>query len=72
MWKMKSAPSHLSTSAEGWSKLKSEWTIKQLLHMSGQNSVEIHPSENQMKNALPYTSNLEGMGDLVINAYVQR
>ena len=38
----------------------------------GQNSVEIHPSENQMKNALLYTGIPEGMGDLVINAHVQR
>ena len=39
--------------------------------MSGQNSLEIHPSENQIKNTLPYTGILEGMGDLVINAHVQ-
>ena len=52
--------------------LKSEWTIQQLVRMSGQNSAEIHPSENQMKNSLPYTGIPEGMGDLVINAHVQR
>ena len=41
-----------------------------IAHVQTDNSVEIYPSENQMKNALPYTSIQEGMGDLVISAHV--
>ena len=36
-------------------------------HVRTDNSAEIYPSENQMKNALPYTGIQEVMGDLVIS-----